>query len=75
MNGIIHFLTHLLTQMGRLVSKLTVQHSTKKISVGEAPHFIALRPYGDRRDIPGSLALSVILAPAMRSRRRQKPWS
>ena len=46
----------------RLVSKLSVQQVTDKISAGEDPVFIDLRPHGARREvpgIPGSLPLSV----------------
>lgn len=46
----------------RLVPKLTVQQVTEKISEGEDPVFIDLRPHGARREvpgIPGSLPLSV----------------
>jgi membrane protein DedA with SNARE-associated domain/rhodanese-related sulfurtransferase len=45
----------------RLVPKLTVQQVTGKITAGEAPVFIDLRPHGARQDIPsipGSLVLS-----------------
>jgi hypothetical protein len=57
MNGIIHFLTHLVTQ---------------QISTGGAPRFIYLPSHGTRHDVPGSLALSVVLRPGLRLRRRQK---
>ena len=57
MNGIIHFLTHLVTQ---------------QISTGGAPRFIYLTSHGTRYDVPGSLALSVVLRPGLRLRRRQK---
>jgi len=56
--------------VGRLVSKLTVQHGTKKISAGEDPAVIDLRPHGARQDvpsIPGSLALAVVSRPGTRS--------
>lgn len=46
----------------RLVPRLTVQQVTEKISAGEDPVFIDLRPHGARREvpgIPGSLPLSV----------------
>jgi len=58
------------SRVGRLVSKLTVQHITEKVSAGKDPAVIDLRPHGARQDvpsIPGSLALSVVSRPDTRS--------
>lgn len=49
-------------RVGRREPRLTVQQVTEKISAGEDPVFIDLRPHGARREvpgIPGSLPLSV----------------
>lgn len=49
-------------RVGRRVPKLTVHQVTEKISAGEDPIFIDLRPRGARQEvpsIPGSLSLSV----------------
>lgn len=73
MNRIIQFLTNLLAQMERLESKLTDHKMTRKFSTRETPRFITLPPQGTRQDVRGSLALSPVLSPGARSRRRQKP--
>jgi membrane protein DedA with SNARE-associated domain/rhodanese-related sulfurtransferase len=50
------------SRVRRLVTRLTVQQVTEKLTAGEAPVFIDLRPHGARQavpGIPGSLPLSV----------------
>jgi membrane protein DedA with SNARE-associated domain/rhodanese-related sulfurtransferase len=49
-------------RVGRLVPRLTVQQVKERLSSGETPIFIDLRPHGARQDvpsIPGSLLLSL----------------
>ena len=57
----------------RLMSMLTMDQVTKRISARKAPLFISLPLQGTRQDAPGSLALSAVLSPGVRSRRRRKP--